>query len=89
MTALALDTRAIAQGFADLLRILRDLVAVSPDEAWTVVINGPAVRAIDARGDVRVFGRPDGALACKLRAVLVVRNGAGHLRYVSCEDTSA
>jgi hypothetical protein len=85
-----LDTKSVAQGFSDLLRILRDLVAVSPDEAWTVVINGPSsVRAIDARGDVRVFGRPDGALACKLKAVLVVRNGAGHLRYVSCEDTSA
>jgi hypothetical protein len=89
MTALALDSKAIVQGFADLLRILRDLVTVSPDEAWTVVINGQSVRAIDARGDVRVFGRPEGALACKLKAVLVVRNGAGHLRYVSCEDTSA
>jgi hypothetical protein len=85
-----LDTRSVAQGFADLLRALRDLVSATPaDDVWSLTIRGQSIVATAESGAVREYGRPDGALACKLRAVLVVRNGAGHLRYVSCEDTSA
>jgi hypothetical protein len=85
---MTIDARAIVGGLADMRRVLAELVTVtSGDEVWELAIRGGSLRAVaKGSGAVQEYGRPSDAVPCKLNCVFVVRNGAGHLRYVSCED---